>query len=79
LYLLFTTFSEVYSKKYHWNSGSDVLIFLGMVIAMCVSVVVFGSLSDRTLKQKAGKGEMKTEYRLLLMVPATIFITAGLF
>jgi MFS family permease len=46
---------------------------------MCVSLVVFGSLSDRILKQKAGKGEMKPEYRLLLMVLATIFITAGLF
>src|ERR1035441_6346772 len=27
LYLLFTTFSIVFTKQYHWNSGSDGLSF----------------------------------------------------
>ena len=79
LYLLFTTFSLVYTEQYHWSIGSDGLSFLGMGIGMCVSLALFGAISDPILKRRAGKGELKPEYRLILMFPATLFIAAGLF
>jgi MFS family permease len=79
LYLLFTTFSMVYTEQYHWDTGKDGLSFLGMGTGSTISLIVFGYLSDRILKYKAGKGELKPEYRLLPMIPATIFISAGLF
>jgi len=79
LYLLFTTFSTVYTEQYHWNTGTDGLSFLGLGIGTTISLIVFGFLSDRILKYKAGKGELKPEYRLIPMIPATIFISAGLF
>ncbi|KAH8647442.1 multidrug resistance protein [Tricladium varicosporioides] len=80
LYLLFTTFSSVFSQQYGWNTGTDGLSFMGMGIGSLLSLLVFGGLSDRILKQKAGSGgELKPEYRLFPMIPATIFISAGLF
>ncbi|CZR66968.1 related to multidrug resistant protein [Phialocephala subalpina] len=79
MYLLFTTFSRVFTEVYHWNTGSDGLAFLGMGVGLLIALVVFGSISDRILKAKAGGGELKPEYRLLPMIPATIFISAGLF
>lgn len=79
LYLLFTTFSLVYTEQYHWNTGTVGLSFLGLGIGCTISLIIFGYLSDRILKYKAGKGELKPEYRLLPMIPATIFISAGLF
>lgn len=79
LYLLFTTFSMVYTKQYHWGTGLDGLSFLGMGIGMCISLVLFGLISDRLLKKEAGNGELKPEFRLLPMIPATLFISAGLF
>jgi MFS family permease len=79
LYLLFTTFSEVFTKQYHWNTGSDGLSFLGLGIGMALSLFFFGRYSDPVAKKLAGKGEMKPEYRLVPMIPATLLITAGLF
>jgi len=79
LYLLFTTFSMVYTEQYHWDTGKVGLSFLGLGIGCTISLIIFGSISDQILKYKAGKGELKPEYRLLPMIPATIFISAGLF
>jgi MFS family permease len=79
LYLLFTTFSLVFTEQYHWDTGKDGLSFLGLGAGLVISLIIFGSISDRVLKSKAGKGELKPEYRLLPMIPATIFISAGLF
>ncbi|KAE8452659.1 hypothetical protein EG329_013918 [Mollisiaceae sp. DMI_Dod_QoI] len=79
LYLLFTTFSRVFTEVYHWDTGTDGLSFLGLGTGLGLALIVFGSVSDRILKAKAGTGELKPEYRLFPMMPATIFISAGLF
>jgi hypothetical protein len=68
LYLLFTTFSMVYTEQYHWDSGKDGLSFLGLGIGCTVALLVFGYLSNQILKLKAAKGELKPEYRLLPMI-----------
>ncbi|KAF4632800.1 hypothetical protein G7Y89_g5324 [Cudoniella acicularis] len=79
LYLLFTTFSMVYTEQYHWNSGTDGLSFMGMGIGSLSSLLVLGYFFDQILLRKAGKGEKKPEYRLSPMIPTSIFISAGLF
>jgi len=79
LYLLFTTFSIVFTKQYHWNSGSDGLSFLGMGVGMAIALMIFGTISDRIMKAQAHGGEMKPEYRLIPMIPSTIVVAAGLF
>jgi MFS family permease len=79
LYLLFTTFSEVFTKQYRWSTGSDGLSFMGLGVGMALSLVFFGRYSDPLAKRLAGKGEIKPEYRLVPMIPATLLITGGLF
>lgn len=82
LYLLFTTLTPVYEGVYHFSSGIVGLVYLGIGLGSMSGLVVFGVLSDRILKhltKKSGTGEMKPEYRLPPLVPATFLIPIGLF
>jgi hypothetical protein len=79
LYLLFCTYTLVFTEPYHWDIGTDGLSFLGLGIGASGSLIIFGLTSDRILKYKAGTGELKPEYRLLPMIPGSFFIPAGLF
>lgn len=82
LYLLFTTLTPVYEGVYHFSNGVVGLTFLGIGLGSMSGLVVFGVLSDRLLKhltKKSGTGEMKPEYRLPPLIPATFFIPIGLF
>src|SRR5204863_2717508 len=79
LYLLFTTFPLVFSRTYHFSSGSVGLSYLGIGMGSLIGLVIFGVASDKILKKKSVAGEMKPEYRLPPMVPGAILIPAGLF
>jgi len=79
LYLMFATFSYVFTEVYGFSPGIDGLTFLGMGTGSLIALVIIGTMSDRILKWKAGSGEMKPEYRLLPMIPGAFFIPVGLF
>ncbi|KAF2736394.1 MFS general substrate transporter [Polyplosphaeria fusca] len=55
IYLLFTTFPIVFSEQYHFGTGTAGLSYLGIGIGFFLSLVLFGALSDRILKQLAAR------------------------
>ncbi|KAL8833998.1 MAG: hypothetical protein Q9170_003972 [Blastenia crenularia] len=77
LYLLFTTITEVFETTYHFSSGSVGLAFLGIGVGSLLGLLVFGIASDRIVKMKSKKGEMKPEYRLPPMIPGAVIIPIG--
>ncbi len=79
LYLLFTTITEVFENDYGFSAGIVGLTYLGIGIGMFVGVGIFGVVSDKIVKSKSAKGEMKPEHRLPPMIPGAMFIPIGLF
>lgn len=78
-FLLFTTFPAVFDEQYGFTSGISGLSYLGLGIGMVSGLGLFSVLSDRMLKARAGKGEMKPEYRLPLMVYISPVMPIGFF
>lgn len=79
LYLLFTTLTRVFEGTYHFSQGNVGLAFLGIGVGSMLGLVIFGALSDRTVKRLAAQGEMKPEYRLPPLIPGSLLIPIGLF
>lgn len=69
IFLLFTTFPEVFRGTYGFSAGTAGLAYLGLGLGMAVGLVLFTKLSDRLLvrgQQEVGVPP-KPENRLLLM------------
>lgn len=77
LYLLFTTLTNVFENTYHFSSGTVGLTYLGIGLGSMLGLVLFGSVSDRIVKAKSARGEMKPEYRLPPMIPGAWCIPIG--
>jgi len=82
LYLLFTTFSFVYTRQYGFDEATNGLTFLPSGIGMMIGIVVFGAMSDRLVMARKAKGlEHRPEVRLLpaFTLPSTLALPIGLF
>jgi multidrug resistance protein len=79
MYLLFTTFDLVFEEQYGFSTGSIGLSYLGIGIGCLVGLGIFGYASDKILKIKSAKGEMKPEYRLPPIVYGAPLVPIGLF
>lgn len=79
LYLLFTTMTLVFEETYHFSQGNVGLAFLGIGIGSMLGLVIFGAISDKSVKKQAAAGEMKPEYRLPPLIPGSFIIPIGLF
>ncbi|KAH8816552.1 MFS transporter [Xylogone sp. PMI_703] len=79
LYLLFTTFTTVFEGVYKFSSGTVGLTYVGLGVGSLIGVAIFAVASDRILRLKSAKGEMKPEYRLPPMIPGGFLIPIGLF
>lgn len=82
LYLLITTFSFVYSGQYGFDEGASGLTFLPAGLGMLIGVIVFGILSDKTVKWNKAKGlPHKPEVRIapFLTLPSGAALPVGLF
>ncbi|KAL2144017.1 hypothetical protein VTI28DRAFT_9699 [Corynascus sepedonium] len=82
LYLLFSTFSIVFPNYYGFGEGESGLVFIPSAIGMALGIGVFGTLSDRLVRNNLNGGERhRPEIRLtpFFTLPAGIAISAGLF
>jgi hypothetical protein len=62
-YLLFSTFSVVFEKQYHYNGGRLGLAYLGLAGGMILSLSLASVVSDRTFVRLTKQhGEEKPEY-----------------
>ncbi|KIA75346.1 hypothetical protein HK57_00199 [Aspergillus ustus] len=82
LYVLFTTFTMVFSEQYGFSAIGSGLAFLGGGVGMLFGLLYAASLSDRVIKAKLKLGQVpKPEDRLslYLVLPGALTIPAGLF
>ncbi|KAJ5728542.1 MFS transporter [Penicillium malachiteum] len=77
LYLLFTTFPDVFEKTYGWGPEISGLSYLGLGIGMMFSIALFGLLSDKLLKQPRGGTVARPELRLILMMWCSPLVPIG--
>lgn len=81
MYLLFTTFTDVFEGQYGFITTTSGLSFLGLGIALVVAIVTFRTLSDpiQQCRMRAeGLQTPKPEYRLVTMILFSPFISLGL-
>ncbi|KAL2851866.1 major facilitator superfamily domain-containing protein [Aspergillus pseudoustus] len=82
LYVLFTTFTTVFSEQYGFSAIGSGLAFLGGGVGMLFGLLYAASLSDRAIKARIKNGQVpKPEDRLslYLVLPGALTIPAGLF
>jgi len=82
LYLLFTTFTEVFTEVYHFSTGNDGLTFIPLGLGMIFALFLVGTLTDRIIKGKQARGEeVRAEDRipLFLMIISGLCLPVGLF
>lgn len=82
LYILFTTFTEVFQGQYGFSSGSSGLSFLGSGVGTLIGLFYAGGLSDYAIKLKMRRNEqLQPEDRLpwYISVPGSVSIPIGLF
>ncbi|RAK72136.1 MFS transporter [Aspergillus fijiensis CBS 313.89] len=80
MYILFTTFTEVFENVYGFGPGEAGLAYLGLGLGFCFGQVTVGYYSDRYLKkQEKLHGKMKPEDRLPPLVLGCCLVPIGLF
>ncbi|KAI0117826.1 putative MFS transporter [Nemania sp. FL0031] len=67
IFLLFTTFPQVFEGTYNFSSGLAGLAYLGLGIGFLSGLVLFATLSDKLLGQKRDGAVARPEERLILM------------
>ncbi|WEW56375.1 hypothetical protein PRK78_001818 [Emydomyces testavorans] len=82
MYLLFTTFTDVFEVQYGFSTSTSGLVYLGLGAALVASMFLFGALNDRVqaARMKAdGVQRPRPEYRLILMIWFSPLVGVGLF
>lgn len=87
LYLLFTTFTDVFERTYGFTTSTVGLSYLGLGVGSFVGLIIFSLTSDRYVRSKAAADEkagikaagMKPEHRLLHLPLGAILLPVGLF
>ncbi|KAL6414012.1 hypothetical protein AUP68_03545 [Ilyonectria robusta] len=81
LYLIFTAMPVLFEGQYGFSTGSVGLSYLGIGIGSILGLFIAGGTSDslsRYLTKKNG-GEAKPEYRLPVLIIASVTVPLGLF
>jgi len=81
IYLLFTTFDDVFRGNYGFSSSISGLVYLGLGIALVLGVFLFGYLNPRIQANRLkadGVDVPRPEYRLILMIFISPLIAVGL-
>lgn len=80
LYILFTTFPNVFSDLYGFNEGETGLAYLGLGVGFSIGQLSLGPFLDWYYKrQQALRGTMKPEDRLPPLVMGVCLVPVGLF
>lgn len=82
MYLLFTTFPQVFEGQYGFGTATSGLVYLGLGVALVVCMLIFKALNMRvqeTCLKRDGIQQPRAEYRLVLMIFFSPFVSVGLF
>ncbi|KAH7213051.1 major facilitator superfamily domain-containing protein [Fusarium oxysporum] len=76
MYLLFTTFPQVFEGQYDFGTGISGLSYIGLGIGMFMGLFIFG-ITDKMISAK--DASPKPETRLMMTMVATPLLAVGLF
>lgn len=79
LYILFTTFTSVYSTQYGWHGVTLGLSFLGIGIGSLIGLVVVTHFGNKVPLRHMKLGDFKPEHRLYIMAQGSLALPVGLF
>lgn len=75
---MYVTINHVFENVYGFTHGAAGLVYLSNGVGAITGCILFGMVSDRIVVKLADGREMKPEYRLPFVIPATLFIPTGL-
>lgn len=78
LYILFTTFTAVFTNQYGWHGGITGLSFLGLGIGSLIGQFIYIHYGNRTVSKHIERGDFKPEQRLHIMCIGGFFLPIGL-
>lgn len=79
IYLLFTSMTPAFMRRYGMKNPEVGLTYLGFGIGNITGNLLLGIFADKMMRAMARKsGEMKPEYRLPLLIPGSLLMPAGL-
>ncbi|KAF3047380.1 hypothetical protein E8E12_000188 [Didymella heteroderae] len=78
LYILFTTFTAVFTNQYHWHGGITGLSFLGLGVGSLIGQILYIHFGNRTVSKHITRGDFKPEMRLKIMCIGGFFLPVGL-
>ncbi|KAF1843634.1 MFS general substrate transporter [Cucurbitaria berberidis CBS 394.84] len=79
LYILFTTFTAVFTKQYGWHGGIMGLSFLGLGVGSLVGQFIYIHYGNKIVNRHIQRGDFRPEHRLYVMTIGGFFIPIGLF
>ncbi|KAF2277566.1 MFS general substrate transporter [Westerdykella ornata] len=79
LYILFTTFTAVFTTQYAWHGGVVGLSFLGLGVGSLLGQWVFTHFGNKTVAKHIARGDFQPEHRLGMMCVGGFFLPVGLF
>ncbi|KNG52703.1 cycloheximide resistance protein [Stemphylium lycopersici] len=79
LYILFTTFTAVFSGQYGWTGGITGLSFLGLGVGSLIGQFTYIHYGNKVVYKHMARGDLKPEHRLYMMCVGGFFIPCGLF
>jgi hypothetical protein len=82
MYLLLTTFPDVFEGQYGFSTATSGLVYLGLGVALVISMCLFNSLNtrmQRTRSDAAREEKPEPEQRLLTMIWFSPLVGVGLF
>ncbi|KAF7546034.1 hypothetical protein G7Z17_g8717 [Cylindrodendrum hubeiense] len=81
LYLIFTAMPLLFEHQYGFSTGAVGLSYLGIGVGSVVGLVIAGGTSDKLSKHltKKNGGKPKPEYRLPVLIIASVTVPLGLF
>ncbi|ROV93375.1 hypothetical protein VMCG_08407 [Cytospora schulzeri] len=82
MYILFTTFTDVFEGQYGFSTSVSGLTYLGLGVALVAAMITFRTFGDRVQQSRMradGVQTPKPEYRLVLMIVFSPCVGLGLF
>ncbi|KAF6796330.1 MFS multidrug transporter [Colletotrichum musicola] len=81
MYVLLTTFTNVFTSEYGFSIGTVGLVYLGLGVGFSTGALLNGLINDRMANKrtKQNRGQRLPEYRLPLMTRSMLLTPVGLF
>lgn len=77
-YLLFTSFSTLFTQTYGFSTSTVGLTYFGFGVGCAIGLLAVGLVSDKMTSKASAGGTWKPEARLRPLIPGSLFVPIGL-